>query len=416
MARYRSIEEILAEEDELGLLNVTLRPRAARTPDRERDAQLVEQVNGFFERTGRVPSPEAADHDEMRLGVIWKRLADKGPAEDLADVDRNDLLSGGHLVLTAEPPPPDRDWREEPDQGEIPASLDDIFDDDELDVPEALTTIRNVTPAEDRLVPDHRAEFYPCHDFDRFRQMFERTQAALESGEREVRPINFNEEVRVDEGSLFIRKGLLTYVAEKAEMTARAGKRDHRLRIIFSNGMESDPLLSSFRKALADDPTARAIHRHGLGAMDPDWEADRIDLTGTVYVVRSKSKDPAIAEVSGILLKIGVTTQDVRRRIADARNDPTFLLAPVELVATYDLVNLSWRKVEGLLHRFFDAARPRDLWITDRFGRKVYPREWFYVLPEHVSRAVQAIRDGNLHELEYVPESQKILKKADADP
>lgn len=145
--------------------------------------------------------------------------------------------------------------------------------------------------------------------------------------------------------------------------------------------------------------------------MDPDWEADRIDLTGTVYVVRSKSREPAIAEVSGILLKIGVTTQDVRRRVADARNDPTFLLAPVELVATYDLVNLSWRKVEQLLHRFFDAARPRDLWITDRFGRKVYPREWFYVLPEHVSRAVQAIRDGNLHELEYDPESQTIQDK-----
>lgn len=416
MARYRSIEEILAEEDELGLLNVTLRPRAARTPDRERDAQLVEQVNGFFERTGRVPSPEAADHDEMRLGVIWKRLADKGPAEDLADVDRNGLLSGGTLALTAETAPPERDWREEPEEGEIPASLDDIFDDEELDVSDALTTIRHVTPAEDRLVPDHRAEFYPCHDFDRFRELFERTQAALESGEREVRPINFNEEVRVDEGSLFIRKGLLTYVAEKAEMTARAGKRDHRLRIIFSNGMESDPLLSSFRKALADDPTARAIHRHGLGAMDPDWEADRIDLTGTVYVVRSKSKAPAIAEVSGILLKIGVTTQEVRRRIADARNDPTFLLAPVELVATYDLVNLSWRKVEGLLHRFFDAARPRDLWITDRFDRKVYPREWFYVLPEHVSQAVQAIRDGNLHELEYDPESQTIRKKAGAQP
>jgi hypothetical protein len=414
MARYRSIDEILAEEDKLCLLNVTLRPRAARTPERERDAQLVEQVNGFFERTGRAPSPEAADHDEMRLGVIWKRLADKGPAEDLADVDRNGLLSSGSMVLTAEPPPPDRDWREEPDQGEIPASLDDIFDNDELDVSEALTTIRHVTPAEDRLVPDHRAEFYPCHDFDRFRDMFEWTQGALEAGEREVRPINFNEEVRVDEGSLFIRKGLLTYVAEKAEMTARAGKRDHRLRIIFSNGMESDPLLSSFRKALADDPTSRVIHRHGLGAMDPDWEADRIDLTGTVYVVRSKSKDPAILEVTGILLKIGVTTQEVRRRIADARNDPTFLLAPVELVATYDLVNLSWRKVEGLLHQFFDAARPRDLWITDRFGRKVYPREWFYVLPEHVSRAVLAIRDGTLHELEYDPESQTIRKKTRA--
>lgn len=416
MARYRSIEEILTEEDELGLLNVTLRPRAARTPDRERDAQLVEQVNGFFDRTGRVPSPEAADHDEMRLGIIWKRLADKGPAEDLADADRNGLLSGGPFALTDEPALTERDWREEPHEGEIPASLDEIFDDDELDVSEALSTIRNVTLAEDRLVPDHRAEFYPCHDFERFRGLFAQTQASLEAGDREVRPINFNEEVRVDEGSLFIRKGLLTYVAEKAEMTARAGKRDHRLRIIFSNGMESDPLLSSFRKALADDPTARAIHRHGLGAMDPDWEADRIDLTGTVYVVRSRSTAPQIAEVQHILLKIGVTTQEVRRRIADARNDPTFLLAPVEVVATYDLVNLSWRKVEGLLHRFFDAARPRDLWITDRFGRKVNPREWFYVLPEHVSRAVQAIRDGTLHELEYDPESQTIRKKTGAAP
>lgn len=412
MARYRSIEEVLAEEDELGLLNVSLRPRASRTPERERDAQLVTQVNAFFDRNGRVPSPEAADHDEMRLGIIWKRLADKGPAEDLTDVDRNGLLSGGSLTLIAETAPPERDWRDEPEEGEIPTSLDDIFDDDDLDVSEAMTRIQNVTPAENRLVPDHRAEFYPCHDFERFQDMFTRTQAALEAGEREVRPINFNEEIRVDEGSLFIRKGLLTYVAEKAEMTARAGKRDHRLRVIFSNGMESNPLLSSFRKALADDPTARALHRHGLGAIDPDWEADRIDLTGTVYVVRSRSTAPQIAEVRHILLKIGVTTQDVRRRIADARNDPTFLLAPVELVATYDLVNLSWRKVEGLLHRFFDAARPRDLWITDRFGRKVYPREWFYVLPEHVSQAVQAIRDGNLHELEYDLESQIIRKKS----
>ena len=416
MARYRSIDEVLGEEDELGLLDVNIRVRAARTSEGERDAQLVREVNQFFDRTGRVPDPEAADYEEMRIGMLWSQLTARGAADDLAEEDPNGLLSDGTFTLSAEPAAPERDWRDEPDEGEVPASLDDIFDDDELDVSDAFTTIRHVTPAEDRLVPDHRAEFYPCHDFEKFREMFAQVQAHLEAGDREVRPINHNEEVRVDEGSLFIRKGLLTYVAEKAEMTVRGGKRDHRLRIIFSNGTESDPLLSSFRGALADDTTARAIHRHGLGAMDPDWEADRIDLTGTVYVVRSKSREPQIAEVSGILLKIGVTTQEVRRRVADARNDPTFLLAPVEVVATYDLINLNWRKVEGLLHRFFDAARPRDLWITDRFGKKVYPREWFYVLPEHVSRAVQAIRDGNLHQLEYDPESQTIREKRDGKP
>ena len=414
MPRYRSIDEVLAEEDELGLLDVKVRARAARSYEGERDAQLVRDVNGFFERTGHVPDPEAPDYEEMRLGMLWSQLVARGPETDLTEEDRNGLLSDGTFALSAEPAAPERDWRDEPEEGEVPTSLDDIFDDDELDVSDAFTTITNVTRAEDRLVPDHRAEFYPCHDFDQFRDMFARVQAALEAGEREVRPISHKEEVRVDEGSLFIRKGLLTYVAEKAEMTARAGKRDHRLRIIFSNGTESDPLLSSFRKALAEDTTARAIHRHGLGAMDPDWEADRIDLTGTVYVVRSRSKEPAIAQVSKILLKIGVTTQQVQRRIADARNDPTFLLAPVELVATYDLVNLNYRKVETLLHTFFDAARPRDLWITDRFGKKVYPREWFYVLPEHVSRAVQAIKDGTLHQLKYDPDTQTIRKKQEA--
>ena len=410
MARYRSIEEILSEEDELGLLNVKIRPRAARTPEGDHDAQLVQEVNEFFEHTGRVPDTNAEDYEEMRLGILRAGLMGRSAVDGLVGEDRNGLFSGDYAV-NVEPAVPELGWRDAPDDDEVPASLDDIFDEDELHVSEAFTTIRHVTPAEDRLVPDHRAEFYPCHDFQKFRAMFSDLQEALKAGVREVRTIGHKEELQIHEGALFIRKGLLTYVAEKAEMTVRGGKRDHRLRIIFSNGTESDPLLSSFRDALTDDPTARAIHRHGLGALDPEWEADRLDLTGTVYVVRSRSLEPQIAEVRNILLKIGVTTQDVRRRIADARNDPTFLLAPVELVATYDLVNLHWRKVENLLHRFFYAARPKDLWITDRFGRKVHPREWFYVLPEHVKVAIEAIKNSTLHEIEYDPQRQIIKKK-----
>src|SRR5690606_12222014 len=89
MRRYRSIEEVLEEEDELGLLNINLRPRATRSPERERDAQLVTEVNAFFERHGRVPDAAATDHDEMRLGMIWSRLVAKGDAPDLLDVDRS---------------------------------------------------------------------------------------------------------------------------------------------------------------------------------------------------------------------------------------------------------------------------------------------------------------------------------------
>jgi hypothetical protein len=402
-----TFDDIFEEPDEFGLLDVRLRSRGTRPPDLERDAGLVREVNDFYDRHGRLPNDNAENHDEMRLGTIWSSLAERADPELFADVDHNGLLASDPV----ETQPPARNWRDDPLDDEIPDSLDDIFDEDDGDVSDAFTQIRHVTPVAERHLPDHRAEFFPCPDFETFQPSFEELQGELEAGAREATAVGSREVIDVQEGNYFIRNGLLAYIAEKAEMTARGGKRDHRLRVIFSNGTESDPLISSFRKALAADPTARVIHRSGLGPLDPDWEADQLDLTGTIYVARSRSDQSAIAEVRDILLKIGVTTQDVQRRVADARNDPTFLLAPVDIVATYELKNLSRRKVEDLLHRFFDAARPRDLWITDRFGKRIYPREWFYVLPGHISQAVAAIKNGTLHELRYDPANQKIVRR-----
>ncbi|WP_343312645.1 GIY-YIG nuclease family protein [Brucella sp. BE17] len=303
-------------------------------------------------------------------------------------------------------------WRDDVAADEIPASLDDIFGEDGIDVDADHLSIRNITPAAMRNVPDHRAENRPCRDFASFADRFEEIQEALDSGKRVATIVEDRAIIEPFEGDFFIRNGLLAYIAEKTEMTSRGGSRDHRLRIIFSNGTESDPLMSSFRKSLNEDKTARVIQREGLGPLDKKWQSDSPDISGTIYVARSLSKDPAIAEVSNILYKIGVTSQDVKRRLADARNDPTFLMAPVELVATYELKNLARSKVEELLHRFFEAARPADLFVTDRFGKKIRPREWFYVLPEHVSQAAKLIQNGMLHECYYDVQSQRIVKKS----
>lgn len=398
-----TLDEIFAEEDEFGLLDVKPAAAAGRLADHA-DEAVLRDVEAFHAKHGRLPDPDAASHDEMRLGVIFRKLA-KAPSEALRAMDRRGLLD---LTDGASP---QRSWRDDPSDDEVPDSLDDIFADDDLDVTAGLFELRHVTPAAERHLPDHRADFVPCVDFEVFEPKFLEMQQELEAGDRIATAIEKRMVIDPYEGDFFIRNGLLTFIAEKSEMTARGGSRDYRLRIIFSNGTESDPLASSFRKSLNDDKTARVVQRRGLGALDPEWESDKLALSGSIYVARSLSTDPAIAAERNILHKIGVTSQDVRRRVADARNDPTFLLAPVEVVATFALQNLPRARVEELLHRFFEAARPAELFITDRFGKRVNPREWFYVLPEHVSQAANLLKEGKLHQYRYDRDQQVIIPK-----
>lgn len=399
-----TLDDIFAEPDEFGLLDVKPAPVGTRGSDRSLAA--LAEVTGFRERHGRLPDPDASDHDEMRLGTILAGLR-RSPTPDLRAADRLGVLDGTAALAT----PRTANWREEPQAEDVLESLDDIFADDDLDIDEEAFTLHHTTPAAERHAPDHRAEFVPCLELETFRQRFDDMQAALEAGDRNAVPVRKWAVIEPQEGDFFIRGGLLALIVEKSEMSARGGSRDHRLRVVFSNGTESDPLMSSFRKSLNDDKTARMVERLGIGPLDPDWESDRLDLSGTIYVARSLSDAPEIAAQRMILHKIGVTSQDVRRRVADARNDPTFLLAPVEIVATYELANLPRRKVEELLHRFFESARPGQLFITDRFGKKVYPREWFYVLPDHVGRVAKLIQGGTLHLYRYDPTTQAIVAK-----
>ena len=93
-------------------------------------------------------------------------------------------------------------------------------------------------------------------------------------------------------------------------------------------------------------------------------------------MLRSKSDHPAVAAHRDVLHKIGVTGGDVARRIANARLDPTFLMADVEIVATYELYNINRTKLENLIHRIFGPAR-LDIEIKDRFGQPSFRENGF---------------------------------------
>ena len=97
----------------------------------------------------------------------------------------------------------------------------------------------------------------------------------------------------------------------------------------------------------------------------------------------------------------------MERRIANARLDPTFLMADVEIVATYELYNINRAKLENLIHQVFGAAR-LDVEIKDRFGQPIVPKEWFLAPLFAVDEAVSRIRDGTITGYVYDPKTAKL--------
>ena len=129
--------------------------------------------------------------------------------------------------------------------------------------------------------------------------------------------------------------------------------------------------------------------------------------SGSIYVLRSKSDQPLIAEHRTLIHKIGVTGGDVERRIANAKLDPTFLMADVEVIATYKLEGINRTKLESLIHRIFAPAR-LDIQIRDRFGNPIVPREWFLVPLFVIDEAVDKIRDGTITDYVYDPQAAQL--------
>jgi hypothetical protein len=97
----------------------------------------------------------------------------------------------------------------------------------------------------------------------------------------------------------------------------------------------------------------------------------------------------------------------VERRIANTRLDPTYLMADVEIVATYELYNVNRAKLETLIHKVFGAAR-LDVEIKDRFGQPIVPKEWFLASLFAVDEAVSRIRDGTITGYVYDPKTAKL--------
>lgn len=372
-----------------------------RPPREERIIAGFEDIQRFYGQHGRAPQHgEERDIFERLYAIRLDRLrASPEYRALLAPLDHQGLLQGA--AIAAEPSPTYN-------VDELAAELAGVGEADDI------TVLRHVRTSADKRAAEEIAQRQPCHDFDAFKPLFEQVQRELKEGIRETHAVHKLDELKLTEiqqGEFFIVEGQLAYIAEVGEaIRTKYERHDSRLRVIYDNGTESDVLQRSFQRALYRDEAARLVTNPSAGPLFDDKTTDDDQQSGTIYVLRSKSDLPAVAAHRELLHKIGVTGRSkVAARVADAKNDPTFLLADVEVIAAYDLYNINRVKLEKLLHRVFAPARV-DIEIKDRFGKPVVPREWFLVPLFAINEAVERIRDGSITDYLYDPKAARLVK------
>lgn len=369
-----------------------------RTTSSDRLVAGFQEILAFYEANGRLPEDTPAEislfHKWAGLLKSEKKIDRCRPFDDLGI-----LPQPGQTV---EEPQPEY-HRELTEEEQLEAILNDplladIEDGADLglfDVPEYMRQ-----RLEARKEAEYVGKRQPCEDFDKYADGFKEIQQGLKSGKYKL--VKFSEP-NLKVGRYFVEQGIIGYLAAfEQEAKNNLGRVDGRTRVIYENGSEADIKFRTITKNLSVD----GYSIMDCSEMSPEEFEKCFSITdkdvesGTIYVLRSKSSRPEIAAIKD-LYKIGFTVTSVESRIANARNEPTYLCADVEIVATWKVYNVKSSTFEALIHKLFDCVQ---LQVTVD-GH--HPKEWFIVPFKLIDEAVNAVIYSK--SIEYNPQLQQII-------
>lgn len=357
-----------------------------------------QEILAFYEANGRLPedTPEETSLFHKWTGLLKseKKIERCRPFDDLGILPQP--------VLTVEEPQAEY-HRELTEEEQLEAILNDPLlaemengvDLGLFDIPEYMRQRLDA-----RKEADYIGKRRPCEDFDKYADGFKEIQQGLKSGKYKL--VKFSEP-NLKVGRYFVEQGIIGYLAAfEQEAKNNLNRVDGRTRVIYENGSEADIKFRTITKNLSVD---------GYSIMDcsemspEDFEecftlTDKDVESGTIYVLRSKSSRPEIAAIKD-LYKIGFTVTSVESRIANAKNEPTYLCADVEVVATWKVYNVKSSTFEALIHKLF---APVQLQVTVDGHR---PQEWFIVPFKIIEEAINAIIIGK--PIEYNPQLLQII-------
>lgn len=378
-----SIEAIL-DSDVDGLLDAPEQPTKVTSGDRLKRAFL--EILEFRRTYDRLPSSTTREIAERKLGArLDGILANEEKIAVLKPLDEFGLL----------------------ETPQAPASLDDLLGGDDLDLlgdESGLLDVSDLPARRQVLDSGAGARREKAQGFEQFEPLFKQKHAELREGSSKLLP--YPGMSHIGPGAFFVLNGVMLFIAEVGETeykktTVRENKRE-RLRCIFENGTESSMYRQSLAIRLSDEDGQIVAHTEVPEILTDDR------VSGYIYVLRSRSEDPQIAAIKD-LHKIGFTRDSVQLRIKNAEKSPTYLMAPVDVVASYRTYNLKASALENLLHRVFAEVR---LGITqaDRKGRAYDPSEWFVVPRNVIDQAIDLIISGDIVHYVYDAKAQKLVE------
>lgn len=406
----------LIAADEFGLLAVKPKP-TPKDSEEERLLSKFREIVSFVESHESAPSALAEDMGERMLAKRLESLRNNPQhCQALARFDEFGLLTQETEEPIAEKCIPQETADpiesaiekpiEEPIEETPPASIEDLLNDpffDELSTEGMeIFELKHIPKIVEVVSPDYVAQRKPCADFGQFEDAFKKCQRELRVGARKL--IEFRNEQQIETGKFYVLRGILLLVANIGERVEKNGKWNARLRCIFENGTESDMFLRSLSSELYKD--GRRVTETDENVIKEMTIGPDDKQSGFIYVLRSLSTDPKIQAIPN-LHKIGLARQSIEGRIQNAANEPTYLMAPVKLVASYQTFNVNLSKLENLIHRFFDHAAV-IVQVTDSKGYIQTPKEWFSVELPVIRQAVELLISGEITKYHYDHDSGSI--------
>ena len=297
---------------------------------------------------------------------------------------------------------------------DIDKELEAIFDDPLLKISDEEKRLFDIPQDMRRVIakkkPDYVAQHKLCENFEDYKPLFAKIHRELKQGKRSLMKIS--KTATLAEGRFYFVSGQMLYLEKIGELSMGSNSMlNGRTRCIYENGTEADILLQTLRKNVVGDGYAVTELEEESNRQffnNSDVTSDDI-VTGYIYVLSSLSDDPDINEVKN-LYKIGFTSNTVEERIANAENEPTYLMAPVKVEATYKVVNMNSQKFEDLVHQILMAVQFQVTRYVDN-GNEHQTHEWFVVHFPIVYVIIKKIMDGSIVNYTYNPLKECLEKR-----